>query len=54
MKKSQDIAMGEKKTEDVRSLQIALGAYVLVLTLKLAAYFMSICLPRVGGDAATT
>lgn len=31
--------MKEKHTEDVRSLEIALGVYVLVLALKLAVYF---------------
>src|SRR3972149_6181141 len=30
-----------KESQDVRGLQIALGAYVLVLAMKLAVYFMT-------------
>ena len=30
-----------KESEDIRSLKIALGAYILVLALKLAGYFIT-------------
>ncbi len=33
--------MGREEPDDLRSLQVALGAYVLVLALKLTAYFLS-------------